>query len=102
MANVNIEQTLSPVGSTLYYALWRTPPDMRSSCLALFGLYYELHKLVFSSSETVYVKAGWWYEELERMLTGVPRHPFTIEIANWKNCDELQPLVWMEALETIF
>ena len=99
MANPILQDTLCPEGSTLYYALNRLPPGKRSICVGLFGLYTEFHKLVFSTSDTVYVQYGWWYQELERLLSDTPRHPVTIAVSNWEGCDRAQPLQWIENLE---
>ena len=96
-----LETELITPGSTLYYAFRRLPDHHRLPCLGLFGLYYELRGLLFSHSETVYVQFAWWYEELERMLAGKPRHPVTQAISPWQYISEARPLDWMTKLEPL-
>ena len=101
MLNQQLESMLTAPGSTLYYALRRVPDSHRIPCLGLFGLYNELRELMFNKSETIYVQFGWWYEELERMLTGKSRHPVTQALSTWPHCPQAQPLDWIAKLEPL-
>lgn len=99
MLNKHLQHSISPPGSTLYYALRRLPASQYTPCLGLFGLYRELQALLFAGTETSYVQFGWWYQEFERLLQGRPGHPLTRAVAKWPGCSAATPLEWLMGLE---
>lgn len=101
MQTEHLRQTLSPPGSTLYYALKGLPDEQIDAYLALFALHRELRELAFSRSDTVYLRYGWWYEELQRALAGAPRHPVTQVLAGWAGFERAAPLDWLDAVQPL-
>lgn len=95
----HLEAKLATPGTTLHCALHRLPDAHRLPCLGLFSLYGELHNLVFSQSDTVHLKLGWWYEEAARLADGRPRHPITRAISVWKDHSQADVPDWLASIE---
>lgn len=58
-------------------------PDQQTATTSQMVLYDELRELaLIGDSGVAMTKIGWWHEEWQRLMRGVPRHPVTIALMN--------------------
>ncbi|MBX2836588.1 MAG: hypothetical protein KTR35_07030 [Gammaproteobacteria bacterium] len=74
-----------PEGSSLYYSLLYTAPELRANVLHVLTLIDTLERTLDGVREhqVAEVKIHWWHEEIDRLFEGQPRHPET------RNCQTI-------------
>ena len=77
------ESKLSNDDIAQYYSLFFLPAAQRRAAMALYAFWLELREINYECAEPAVarVKLAWWYDELNEMYRGRPRHPITQALA---------------------
>jgi len=72
-------------GSTLHYALLRTPQPVRTQAIHALNLLQTISQALTGVQEPqiAHTKLQWWREELTRLQLGQARHPSTQRCQGW-------------------
>lgn len=73
----------APPGSSLYYSILFYPADIKRELNALHAFHHEIEQIIEECSDpgVAHMKLAWWIEEIQRLFTGTPRHPVSMEFA---------------------
>ncbi|MFU8797781.1 MAG: squalene/phytoene synthase family protein [Gammaproteobacteria bacterium] len=71
------EEKTAPTGSTLYYSILFSSPEIRAAMTALHAFYQELDRICSGDPHIAHQRLAWWHDEIIRLAENTPRHPIT-------------------------